>query len=77
MFSLANAEVCKTLQELISVQIDWTWNRIHQALYDREKEIVKKDSYMKFYDTSRLLYLVDDTSGVSLGAVDCYRQGMP
>ena len=36
--------------------------------YDRAKEIVNKYACMKFYDTSRLLYLETDASGIGLGA---------
>ena len=32
------------------------------------KNIVKKDSYMKFYDTARSLYLETDASDVCIGA---------
>ena len=39
-----------------------------QDLDDRAKKIIKKDTCMKFYDTSGPLYLETDISGVSLGA---------
>ena len=41
---------------------------MYQNLYDREKEIIKKDACMKFYDASRPLYMTPDASGVGLGA---------
>ena len=41
---------------------------MYQDLYDRAKKIIKKDTCMKCYDTSRLLYLETDASDVSLVA---------
>ena len=46
-----------------------------QDLYNRAKEIVKKDACMKFYDVARPLYLETDVSGVS-HEPDYYRQEM-
>ena len=37
-------------------------------LYNKSKMIIRKDTYIKFYDASRSLYLETDASGVSLGA---------
>ena len=37
-------------------------------LYDRTKKIIMKDTGMKFYDASRLLYLETDALGVDLRA---------
>ena len=39
----------------------------HEA-YDKAKKIIKQDACMKFYDTSKLLYLKTDASGSSLCA---------
>ena len=41
---------------------------MYQNLYHRAKKIIKKDACMKFYTTSKPLYLEPDVSCVSLGA---------
>ena len=41
---------------------------MNQDLSAKAKKIIKKVSYMKFYDASRPLYLEPDTSSVGLGA---------
>ena len=38
-----------------------------QELHDKAKNIVKQETWMKFYDTSKPQFLVADTSGISLG----------
>ena len=39
---------------------------MYQDLYDRAKNIVKKDVCTKFYNATRLLYLETDASGHGL-----------
>ena len=59
-FSPAKAEVCKPLPKMISVKIEWAWNKMYQDLYDRTMRLIKKDTCMKFYDASRSIYLEND-----------------
>ena len=40
---------------------------MYQDLYDRAKKIIKNDSYVKFHNASRSLYLETDASGTCLG----------
>ena len=68
-FSPATAGVCEPLWKLTSVKADWTLNIMYQDLYDREKKIVKKDAWMKFYNASRPLYIEIDASGVCREAI--------
>ena len=49
-------DICEPLQTLTSVKADWIWKKMYQDLYERVKT-VKKDAYMKFYDTFRPVYL--------------------
>ena len=60
------SEVCEPLQKLTLVKADWEWNGMYQDLYDRAKKIIKKEACMKFFDTSRPLYLQTDASHVGL-----------
>ena len=41
-FSPMTVEVCKQLQRLTSVKIDWTWNWMYQGLYNKAKKLVKR-----------------------------------
>ena len=41
---------------------------MYQELYDKGKNIIKQDAYIKFDDTSKPLYLKTDVSGIGLGA---------
>ena len=41
---------------------------LHNNLYNKAKDIIKNDTYIKFYDASRQLYLKTYTSYVGLGA---------
>ena len=61
------AKVWEPIKKLTLVKADWTCNRMYQDLYDRAKETIKKDAFMKFYDTSRPLYLETNASGSGLG----------
>ena len=65
--SLATAEVYKPLQKLTKVKAYWARNRMYKSLYDRAEKMIKNDACMKFYDTSRPLYLGTDASGIGLG----------
>ena len=47
---------------------DWEWNGMYQNMYNRANMIIKKDAYMKFYDTFGPLYLKPDASGGGLRA---------
>ena len=38
------------------------------GLYDKPKNIIKQDAFMKFYGVSQPQYLEKDSSGVGLGA---------
>ena len=40
-FSTVTAEVCKPLEKLTSVRVDWKWNGMYHDLYNRKKKIVK------------------------------------
>ena len=42
---------------------------MEQDLYNRAKNIVKRDSYMKFYNGYWPLHLGNDASGVGLEAI--------
>ena len=53
---------------MTSVKTDGTWNKRCQDLYDKPKKIIKKDTYMKYYDVARPLYLENNASSISLGA---------
>ena len=66
-FSPTTSEVCKLLRKLTSVKMDWAWNGMYQELYYKAKNLMKKDTYMKFYNTTKSLYLETDSSGISLG----------
>ena len=41
---------------------------MYQDLYEKVKTIVKRDTYMKFYDEARPLYLETGVTGIRLGA---------
>ena len=41
---------------------------MYHDLYDRAKNIIKKDACMKFYNAPRPLYLKTYATGVNLGA---------
>ena len=43
-------------------------NIIFQDLNEKAKATVKKDTYMKFYDVARPLFLETDASGIGFGA---------
>ena len=60
-------EVCETTAKLTSIKAHWAWNKMYQKLYDKAKNLIKKDACMKFYDTSRPLNLETDASGIGLG----------
>ena len=46
----------------------WTWNASYQQLFDNAKPIIKADVCMKFYNSSKPLYLETDALGIGLGA---------
>ena len=56
----------QTLRKLILVRTEWAWNGMSQENM-LSTNIIKQDTYMKFYDTSKPLYLERDTSSISLG----------
>ena len=64
-FSPVTAGVCEQPRKLTSVKSEQLWNRTYQDLYDKAKRLITKDAYMKFYDTSKPLYIEIDASGVS------------
>ena len=66
-FSPVTAEVCEPLHRLTSVKTEWSWIRSYQDLFDRAETLYKKDTCMKFYKKTRLLYLGTDASRVGLG----------
>ena len=66
-FSLATADLSKLLYNLTSVRTEWTRNRSFQDLCKKATSLIKKDSFIKFYDAMKPLYLETDTSGVSWG----------
>ena len=68
MFSSVTAEMWKPLQKLTLVKTDWRWNRVYQDLYERAKNIIKKNACTKFYGISRLLYLETDALDITFGA---------
>ena len=41
---------------------------MYQDLYDKAKNIMRKEVCMKFYDTTKPLYLVTDAINIGLGA---------
>ena len=41
---------------------------MYQDLYYKAKKIIKKDTWMKFYNASNPLYLESDASSIGLGA---------
>ena len=63
-------KVHKSLHKLTSIKHNGhgIWNSMYQSLYDKAKNIISQDAYMKFYDASKPLFLNTDISGVSLGA---------
>ena len=62
------AEVCEPLQKLTAVKAERIWNGMYQDLCDRTKKLVNRHACMKFYFTSRSIYLETDASGFSLEA---------
>ena len=59
-FSPGTAQVSELLCKLIC-KTTWTWNTSYQQLFDNAKSIIKADVCMKFYDSSKPLYLETDT----------------
>ena len=55
--SLANAELCEPLRNLISLKSKWMLNSINQHLYDRAKMIVKEYVTVALYNEKEQLYL--------------------
>ena len=60
------AEVGEPPRKCILVKTQWTWNGIYWEWYEWAKNIIKKDTIMKFYDASKTLYLETDASAISL-----------
>ena len=52
----------------MSAKAEWSWNVLYQGLYDKAKRLIKRETYMKFYDASKPLYIETDASDVGLGA---------
>ena len=67
-FSPDTADVGDPLHKLISSKVIWTWNASYQALFNKEKLLIKSDMCMRFYDDIKLLYLETNTSRVGLDA---------
>ena len=67
--SPSTTEVCKPLQKLASLKCEWTWNSRYQNLYDKAKNINKKNvtSCVAFCNVKQQPYFGRDASGVSLG----------
>ena len=61
-------EVYESLRRLTLVNAAWMWSRLYQHVYERGKQLVKEDMYMKYNDVRKLLYLETDASRVGLGA---------
>ena len=40
---------------------------MHHDIYDKAKEIVKKDVCIRFFNAARFLYLETETSGIGIG----------
>ena len=53
---------------MISPIFEWIWNNTYKNLYDRAKNIMKKNAVMVFYNEKEQLYLETDVLGVGLGA---------
>ena len=68
-FSPDMVEVCKPLRKLTSSKAMWTWDASYQQRFEKAKTLIKVEMCMKFYDDNIPLYLVTDTSGISLRAV--------
>ena len=66
-FSPITTAVCKPLWKLTSVKVEWSWSKMYQDQYDKNKKIIRQDTCMTFYDMPRALYLETDASGVCLG----------
>ena len=47
-FSPTTANVCEPLQNLMSSQKLWTWNRSYQALFNKAKSLIRDDVCMRF-----------------------------
>ena len=67
-FSSSIAEVYKPLRKLTSSKFKLTWNNTYQNLYNRAKNIIKKNEAMGFYNEKGQLYLETDALCVGVGA---------
>ena len=68
MFSPSTMEIYDPLQKLILSKCERTWNNICQNIFNRARNIIKKNVAMAFYIKKKQLYLETDTLGVGLGA---------
>ena len=61
------ADVCIPLHKLTYVETEWLWNGMYQDLDDNANDIIRQNACLKFYDTSKPLYLEANASGIAQG----------
>ena len=66
-FSPGTTNVCDSLCKLTSSKVTWTWNSLHQTLFNKAKSLIKVDMCM-FYGNTKPLYLETEVPRVGLGA---------
>ena len=59
-------EVCEALRKMNSSKCKWTWYNTYQTLYDRAKNIIRKNVTIAFYSEKEQLYLETGMLGVGL-----------
>ena len=59
-------EFCRLLWKLTLIKAEWLWKKMYQDLCDMAKKTVKQVACMRFYFTSKALYLEVDASGIGL-----------
>ena len=67
-FSPATVEVCEKPRRLTSVRLNGHGMEHTKISMRKPKKVITKDTCMKFYDTSKPLYLEMDASDFGLGA---------
>ena len=55
-FSPSSIEVCGPLRKLTSSKCEWAWNSTYHNLYDRDKDLIKKNASMEFLKRRIALY---------------------
>ena len=63
------SDLRKPLQNLVGVDIPFTWTETHTQAFNRLKSKISNDCLIHFYDTKKPVFIECDSSGVGIGAV--------